>query len=230
MSKRILLVVLAGLVIPVCVHAGGEMPWLVVNTGGGHYAMSALNNEIDAFNAANPGSVYDRVTKGPSLAGAVGYELPNQWSFGVGVDRLYADTKASNSSGSIEYNLNANCWRTFAEYAIQGIGRPSLRAGIGFGVIAQSGKEITILPPAPKKERRLTGYGVLYELYGGGDWWATPRFGIEGTAGFRHAKIPKVRVDGLGTIVTSAGDPVVMDFTGLYLRLGVKLAAKAASE
>src|SRR3989442_8934241 len=104
MFRRILLVVFALLTIPVCTHAGGEWPWLVLNSGGGSYSMSALNHEFDVINAANAGSgpaynAYDHVKRGPLLGGAVGFELPNQWSVGVGIDRLYADTKASNSSG-----------------------------------------------------------------------------------------------------------------------------------
>jgi hypothetical protein len=228
MSKRILLVALAGLLAPRCAHADGEKPWLALNSGGGSYAMSALNQEIDTYNAANAGSgaLYDRVKHGPLFGGAIGFELPSQWSFGVGIDRLYADTKASNSSATLEYNLNANCWRTFAEYALAGVGRPSLRGGIGVGVIAQSGKEIAAAPGVPKSEHRLTGYGMLYEAYGGGDWWATSSLAFEGTAGFRRAKIPKVKADGLGTLVTATGDPVAIDFTGPYVRLGVKLVGK----
>src|SRR5882672_10804747 len=124
MFKRIMLVVLAGLVMPLSAHALGEKTSLVLGSGGGSYVMKQLNQEIEAYNAANPGSGYQfpTVKRGASLSGACGYELPSRWSFGIGLDRLYASTKASNSGGAMEYNLTANGIRAFGEYGFQPIG------------------------------------------------------------------------------------------------------------
>src|SRR5258708_3928500 len=99
MFKRILAIVLAGVSLPLCAHALGEQGWLVVNGGGGNYSMSELNQEIDTYNSSTSGAQYPKVSQGASFGGSVGFELTNRWSFGFGLDRLYADTKASDATG-----------------------------------------------------------------------------------------------------------------------------------
>jgi len=80
-------------------------------------------------------------------------------------------------------------------------------------------------PGTSPLEGRIGGTGALYEAYGGGSWWATPQLGLEGVAGYRYAKINAVNIEG-GALISSSGEPVGVDFSGPYLRLGVKLVAK----
>jgi hypothetical protein len=226
MLKRILPVVLVGMLIPLRAHALGEIGWLVVNSGGGSYAMKQLNDEIEAYNTSNPGSPqFPTVDQGASWGGAVGFEMSNRWSFGFGLDRLYADTKASDSSGGLEYNLNANCWRAFGEYGFRPIGTTAVRIGLGAGMIGESGKLIQTSPSSAPLEDKIGGSGPLFEGYAGGDLWLTKMFAIDGAAGYRYAKVPEMKTQ-TGVFVTGSGDPVGVDFSGPYLRLGVKLVAK----
>ena len=48
---------------------------------------------------------------------------------------------------------------------------------------------------------------------------------VVGNAGYRYAKIPEMKTAN-GVFIKSNGDPVGVDFSGPYLRLGVKLVAK----
>jgi hypothetical protein len=226
MFKRIALVALACAALPASAHALGEKAWLAVNGGGATYSMKQLNDEIDAYNTANPSAAQlAHVNHGASAGVTIGFELPSRWSFGVGLDRLYADTKASDTSGGIEYNLNANCWRGVAEYGFRAIGTSGMHVGFGLGIVSESGKEVVTSSGSSPLEGKMGGTGALYEGYGGGTWWATPQLALEGTAGYRYAKINKVDIEG-GTLVSSNGEPVGFDFSGPYLRVGVKLMAK----
>ncbi len=65
--------------------------------------------------------------------------------------------------------------------------------------------------------------GMAIEGCMGGEHWTTPQFALTASAGFRHAKSAKVTVDNT-PIYTTSGDEYTIDYSGLFVRLGFKVA------
>jgi len=229
MLKRISLLMLVAMGIPLCALAAGERPWMVVSGGGGRYAMTQLNNEIKIYNDTYANSPHFKtVDQGAAWGLTAGCELANHWSIGAGLDRLMAITKASDASGALEYNLAANAWRVFAEYGLQPSGYSSVRFGVGTGAIAESGQLTASAPNEAPLKDHVGGSGALFEAYGGGDFWVTPMVAVQSVAGYRYAKIKEMNISG-GSVISANGEPVGLDFSGPYVRLGVKLVAKSSN-
>jgi hypothetical protein len=220
------IMVAIGLMAPLAAQALGEPVWLQINAGAGTYGMSDLNREIGVYNAASAGTGmnFPLVHSGMSLGGAVAYETPNHWNFGVGLDRLYATSEASNATSSIRYELTANAWRLFGEYALRPLGVSSFHVGAGIGILAEFGKATFSETNTDPLEQKMGGSAAMYDAYAGGDWWTTPQLAVTGSLGYRYAKLSSVSVEG-GTLINAGnGKPTGVDYSGPYLRLGVKLA------
>ena len=228
MRKTILILTVAGMMVPLAAHALNEQVWLTINGGAGTYVMSDLNAEIDAVNAANAGTgwSYARVERGRLFGLAMGFETAGSWNFGLGVDRLDAKTRASDASGALEYRFGANNWRLFGEYALQPVGNSTFFVGAGVGIIQENGKVIESAAGYPPAEYKLGGSDLSYEGYIGGNLWLTPQIGVIATAGYRYAKVKEVTFDG-GPFIMSNGESMSLDFSGPSARVGIKLAAKS---
>ena len=61
-------------------------------------------------------------------------------------------------------------------------------------------------------------------VYAGGDLWLGPTFAIVGTGGYRYARTNSVTIAG-GTLITSNGEADKADYSGVFFRVGIKLAA-----
>jgi hypothetical protein len=232
--KMIAVLTAAGLMVPLAAHALNERVWLMVNGGGGTYAMSDLNTEIDAANAtyAGTGWSFQHVDQGRLFGGAMGFETAGHWNFGLGFDRLEASTKASDASGALEYRIGANNWRLFGEYALRPVGRSTFFFGGAVGIVQESGKMIESATGYAPAEYKLHGSDPSFEGHVGGNWWATPQFAITATIGYRVAKVKEVQVgeDPPVPMIMSNGEVMSLDFSGPSARLGIKLAAKNVSE
>lgn len=227
MRRTFAILTIAGLIMPLAACAEGERVWLMVNGGRSSYGMSDLNRDITAFNQANAGSgmAFPLVKSGTSLGGAVGCETPSQWNFGVGYDRLYATSEASNASGALRYEFTADAWRAFGEYALRPIGSSSFRVGAGIGYVSESGKVTQSSPGNAPQDYHISGVGPLYDAYAGGDWWATGQFALAGAVGYRYAKLSSIDIAG-GTLITTNGQATGVDYSGPYVRMGIKLVGK----
>lgn len=228
MRWKIALLVLAAALAARPAQALNERTWLLVSGGGAAYGMSDLNEELRAFNATygSGGLTFDMIEKGPSLGLAIGFETRGRWNFGVGVDRMFATTIASATGQEVRYQFTANGWRAFMEYALRPVGSSALRIGLGAGVIGESGKiTITQVGYTPSEPSKLNGAAPLYEAYAGGDLWLTPVVAISGAGGYRYAKLASINTDGYEYDSQIDGSPVSIDFSGPYVRLGLKFAS-----
>ncbi len=227
MHWKTVVLVVAGLVAPLVANAQDERVWLLVNGGGGTYGMSDLNRDITAFNTANAGSgmSYPLVKNGLSLGGAVGYETPHQWNCGLGLDRLQASTKAGDANGAMDYQFNADAWRVFCEYSLKPIGSASVRVGGAVGMVAESGKLTQSSPGLAPMDFQITGKAPLYEGSVGGDFPLGPQISFAAGAGYRYAKVDRVKIAG-GTLITSNGQATSVDYSGPFVRIGIRLLSK----
>ena len=226
MRKTIAILTTVGVLFPLAARAFDEPVWLMLNGVGGTYAMSALNAEIDAINAANAGSGFSfaRVTGGSSFGGSAGYEAGSKWNFGVGVDRLEATTSATDAIGTVEFRLGANAWRAFAEYALRPLGHSTLFLGGALGMIQENGKIIDA--PAGFEPIVYDTYGTdpMIEGHLGGNWWVTSRFAVTAIGGYRYARVRQIRVED-EPYITATGERLSLDFSGPSVRVGIKVAA-----
>jgi len=223
MRRTIVLLSVVGMMVPLAAHALNEHVWLMVNGGAGTYDMSELNAEITAFNTANPGFTFPLVRNGASWGLAAGVDVKGGWSYGLGLDRLHAVTKASDASGSLEYQLTANAWHAFGEYAFKAMGRSSIVLGAGVGLIAENGNLIDSQPGYEPAKYKLTGSSPMYEGHTGASWWVTSRFGLVATGGYRYARIKALKLEGI-SMIGANGEALAADYSGPYARLGFKLA------
>ena len=230
MRRSIILLTVAGLMVPLSAHALNEHVWLMVSGGGGTYNMSDLNAEFTAINEANAGTgiVYPLIKNGYSWGVAAGLDTQGGWSYGLGLDRLHASSKASDANGSDDIQFNANAWHGFGEYAIRGMGRSSVVVGGGAGIIAVSGKEVVSETGIGSTEYKLSGSSLMFEGHAGGNWWITSKFAFVVTAGYRYARVREVRIDTAYTLMDSNGEPLAVDYSGPHARLGFKLAGNSA--
>jgi hypothetical protein len=221
MRRIVVLLTVAGMMVPLAAHALNEQVWLLVNGGAGTYDMSEMNAEITAFNTANPGFTFPLVENGTSWGLAVGVDMQGHLSYGLGIDRLHAVTKASDASGSLEYQLTANAWHLFGEY---GFGERRLfNVGAAVGLIAENGNLIDSQPGLAPEKYKMTGSSPMYDAHAGASWWVTKRVGVVGTAGYRYARIKALKMEGLA-MIDSNGEALAADYSGPYLRMGFKLA------
>lgn len=228
MRRTIAILVTAGALLPFTAQAADEHVWLMLNGGGASYGMADLNSEFTAFNEANAGTgqSYPLIKQGMSFGGAIGYETPHQWNFGAGYDRLLASSETSNASGGMRYEFNANAMRVFGEVASRPVGSSSVRIGASVGVLAEGGKVRVSLPGEAPVDFRIGGLAPLYEGYAGGDWWATHQFAVTCAAGYRYAKVTRTKIEG-GTLISSNGEAVTVDYSGPFVRLGIRLVGKS---
>lgn len=232
MRRTIFLLMVAGLMAPLAAHAMNEHVWLMVNGGGGTYGMSALNAELTAYNEANAGTgiAFPLIKNGYSWGVAAGFDTQGGWSYGVGLDRLHASSKAGDANGSDDLRFNANAWHGFGEYTIRDMGRSSMVVGVGAGIVAVSGKEIVSQAGVGSVEYKLSGSSPMFEGHAGGNWWITSKFAFMVTAGYRYARVREVRIDSYYPLMDSNGEPLAVDYSGPYARLGFKLAGNTVED
>lgn len=220
MRRTIVLVTVVGMLSPLAAHALNEKVWLAVNGGGGTYDMSQVNAEFEAWNAANPGFVYPLVKNGYSWGFGAGVDANNNWNYGAGLDRLHANTKASDASGSLEYQFTANAWHAYVDRAFGE--RRLFSVGGGAGLIAAAGNLVESQPGVGTYKYKLTGTSPMFEGHAGGCFWVNSRLGMVVTAGYRYAKVKQLKIDG-SPAIDSNGAPLGVDYSGPYARMGFKL-------
>ncbi len=223
MNMRIVLCLLL-LTIP-ATSRGATGPWISGNFGGSLYAMKDVNNGINNFNAliAGSGLSMEEITKGPSLGLAIGIDLLNGFGFGIGYDRLPAKSDVSDASGSIEYNLPANLVRAFGRYSFSSAGQTRGFVEASVGRVTTVGDLSLSVSGSGSESADLEGSGIAIEGCMGGEHWTTPQFALTASAGFRHAKSSNVTF-GNTPIYTTSGDDYTVDYSGLFARLGFKVA------
>lgn len=220
---RVFAITLLALAVPAIAHASPN-PWIAIDGSWGSYAMSDVNDDIKSVNdlLAGSGLKMDEIHGGVGVGGRFGLDVTGHWSVGIGYERLFASSKVEDPSGRIEYRFPANAFRAFGDYVVY---RSNLHLGIGAGLVSASGSvefEDKSSPPAVHVD--VTGSGPLIEGSLGGEYWVVrPKFALLGSAGVRYARIEKVEGDGQ-TVTNADGSNYTIDYSGVLLRVGMKLA------
>jgi opacity protein-like surface antigen len=224
------LMLVAALAFPACATARVK-PWLGTDGSWATYSMTDVNRLIRDFNkvVADVGllTTMDQIKYGLGFGAALGIDLPGGVALGLGYERLTASSGLS-PLGSNEYPADA--LRAFAEYKLPVRGLTGLHLGAAGGTVSEAGRmEFTM--PWITENVRLSGKGPLVEVYVGSAVWATPQFGLSGSLGYRYAKVGKVKGK-LGhetaTLYNDNGSKFTIDYSGMFMRLGLKAAAAEA--
>lgn len=205
--------------------SAGVRPWISVAIGGSTYAMDDVNDEVAAINAALAGSglSMEKVSSGFNFGLALGLDVGSGFAVGIGYDQLMASTDVGDFSGSLEYDLPANQIRGFGRYTFQSAGKAGgfLEASVGH---VKSAGSITVAATGyGSQSADIDGSGTSFEGAAGVSLWAAPQFAFTGMAGYRHAELGDVTVEGMPVVDATGGDYTI-DYSGLFARVGFTVA------
>ena len=200
-------------------------PWIGIQGSLATFGMSDVNDDIGNVNSglAGTGLSMDEIHGGFGVGASGGIEFRGPFSAGVGYERLFASTDVGDFSASLKYDLPANVYRGFAQYAFVEGPTTTWALGSALGIVSEAGKVTLTVTGVGSDSAHLKGSGPLVELFAAGDAWASPQLALSGSVGFRYAKVGEVTVDG-NTLYTPNGDKYTVDYTGLYARIGMKFA------
>jgi hypothetical protein len=213
------------LIAPAWAAAEGVRPWLFGSFGVSQYAMGDVNDDVGQINAALAGSglSMDEITKGLQYGLAIGFDLSPAISLGLGYDRLTGQSDVSDASGSIEYDLPANLLRGFGRYSFQSSGKAKGFLEASLGRISSDGTATATIVGVGTQTLNFEGSGVAFEGAGGFSYWTSPQIALTALAGYRVASVQDVKADG-DAIYNQSGDNYSIDYSGVYLRLGLTVA------
>jgi hypothetical protein len=188
------------------------------------YSMTDVNDGISDVNSAIAGSglKMNEIKSGAGIGGTFGLEMPSRFSIGAGYDRLFASTDVGDASGSIKLSFPANAFRVSGQYGFAGMGTSGAYVGASAGMVQEVGDFKSTISGSGAPSGKVTGSGAMFEMFTGGDWWATPQFALTGSGGYRYAKIGETKIDGT-TWTNASGDKETIDYSGAFIRAGVKV-------
>ena len=224
--RRILLLACAAifLLLPATSTAAAR-PWLSGWFGGSIYAMGDINYNIGVINDALAGSglEMEEINRGLQYGGALGLDLGTSFSVGVGYDRLTGQSDVGNQFFSIEYDIPAYLLRGFGRYSFESTGKTKGFLEASLGRVTCDGNATTTVSVVGPATATLDGSGLAAEGAGGFSYWTNPRVAVVGVLGYRFANVEDVEANGAPSSDPN-GDPYSIDYSGVFVRLGLTLA------
>lgn len=222
--RRMLLPLALLLTLPTLALAGPLRPWISGGLGASTYHMSDVNDDIGDVNSALSGSGLRMKQIDGSLGFGIagGVDLGNGLAFGIGYDRLPANSDVGDWSGSIEYDFPGSFVRAFGRYAFQSASKANGFIEGSLGRISAGGDVSMTVSGEGSVSGDVEGSGIGFEGAAGVELWSSPQFAFTGSLGFRHAVAKDVKVDGLAVYNNSGGDYTI-DYSGVFARVGVRL-------
>ncbi len=217
----------SALLLPSAVSASVPKPWLGLTGSWATYSMTDVNQDIGAINAALADSGLalrmDEINNGLGFGVAAGLDFPGGFTLGLAYERLSASTDVSDATGGIGYQLPANAFSLRGQYRLPSPGMGAFSLGVGVGWVSEAGALEVSDADFGAFAFDLEGSGLLIEPFVSGDWWVAPQIALSGSAGYRYAKVSEVQVFNQ-TIYNPDGSKYTVDYSGLLLRAGLKLA------
>jgi hypothetical protein len=217
------LLLATALVAPCTAEEPEHIPWLTLDIGGASYAMDDLNEEIGYLNAglAEYGLVMDEVNSGVTYGIGLGWDV-GQASMGFGYERLTGRTEVGDWSGSIEYKVPANVFRAFARFNIKTTSKVEPYVEGSLGILKPAGQVKITITDEGSESGSFEGSGAALAGAFGLHVWATPKFAIGGSLGYRRAEIGDLKVAGR-TVRDMRGGEYTLNYSGVFARVEMQL-------
>jgi hypothetical protein len=158
-----------------------------------------------------------------SFAVETALSLSRGFVVGLSFQRLAADASASSSDINLDYDLPATAINAFVLYRHQVTGRLSIGVGGGLGGLHAAGEMTASNEQGSAVERSLNGEALLIDGFVSIQLSLVGPLQVAATGGYLRAKVEPVS-DGAIDLTTIAGDPLVLDYSGPYLRVGIAVA------
>ncbi|MCC6653258.1 MAG: hypothetical protein IT348_19055 [Candidatus Eisenbacteria bacterium] len=225
MKPQALLLATALLVSPSLSRSAAIRPWVSGALAGSTYAMGDVNDDISTINSALNGSglKMEKMSSGVGFGFSAGLDMGSGWSIGLGYDRLNASSDVGDYSGSLEYDMPGSLLRGFGRYTFASPGKVKGFLEGSAGRVTAGGSVTLSATGGGALSRDVEGSGIAFEASAGGEIWAAPQLAFTGSAGFRKAEAKNVTSDGT-PVFTASGEDYTIDYSGLFARLGVKIA------
>jgi hypothetical protein len=224
-TLRSLLIVAASATLLIPNASSAMKPWIAISAGLGTYAMSDVNEDIEATNAMIAPYSMDEVTNGMTLGVQAGVDVSPMFTTSMGFDRLFATTNVGDATGELEYRLPANAYRATLEYRVPTASPTSFGIGVGAGLVQAAGDISMSVSGVGAASADVSGYGPLVEAFLVADVWANKYFAISPSVGYRYAKVGSFKMDG-ATTYNADGSKMSIDYSGVSARLAVKVGLK----
>jgi hypothetical protein len=225
MRATVLAVIAVSFLAPASSRAAGFRPWAGVSGSWATYSMKDVNNDIADINAtiAGTGLQMDEIHNGFAMGAMLGGDFDNQITVGIGYDHLFASSEVGDATGSLKYDYPANAIRALGEYRFPSTSQFQPHAGMALGLVAAAGSVKLSQAGVGAVSGDVSGTGPLAEFYGGGDYRVAPTLFVNGSLGYRYAKIGEIKIQDQ-TVLNPDGSKYALDYSGLLIRLGLKLA------
>lgn len=197
--------------------------FLQAHGGWSFYTLDDVNDGIDRANDEAGGSFLDHISSGLDVGLHAGYSLNSELSLGIGYARLSGNSGFSGEGYLVEYDLPADLFEMSFDYIPASDRKVRAGAGVAMGVISSAATVRFTDPVGDGFHYELDGVGFLFTGYAIVDASMTSKWSLYGQAGFRHAIINELKVDG-ETVLNpdSLDDKLRFNYSGLFVRLGVQ--------
>jgi len=182
-----------------------------------------VNDALDRFNAEAGGPFLDHIGTGLDVGLSAGYSLNAELGLGLGYARLSSSSGFSWRGYLFEYDLPADLYEIFLDYLPANDRKFRVGAGASSGMIRSAAALRFEDPVEGNLQVPFNGNGFLFTGYILVDAVLAPAWSLFGQAGFRHAIISDLKVDGK-TILNpdSLDDKLRFNYSGLFLRVGIQ--------
>lgn len=196
--------------------------WLTVNGGYNTYAMSDINDDIQAVNGVISPLHMDEISSGTSYGLGFGIPVSKKVDIGLTYEKLSADSDVGDATGSIKYDFAAKAYKATLLYHFASSSKFASGLSAAVGTIS-SGGEVEFQQDGYQTRRGdVEGSGLLLEGAFAADYWVSPRVAITGSVGYRLAKVSEPEIAG-SPIYDDGGNRLEVDYSGLALRIGLKV-------
>lgn len=196
-------------------------PWLGISGSVTTYEMGDINSQISDIDLTN----LDEIGNGFAFGVDAGIGVSPMLSLTAGYQFMSASSDLDAGLGlELDYNLPAHAFRGGLELRPPTPGPLKLGAGALVGVVSAAGDVLQAgIPGFTDVVGEVSGSGPMFEGYAVADLWFTPIMALSPAVGYRYAKISEVKLN--DTVVQNLdGSDLSLDYSGYYLRLGLKLS------
>jgi hypothetical protein len=222
----ILVLLLAALAAPASTCLAGRTLWGVGAFGSYNtYAMSDVNDEIDAINVLLELaglSPMDNVKSGIGYGGGLRAIFSDKVMVSLDYERLTGDTSVTDGVDRLEYDLPCDAVLATVAYRFPGSGKARFGLGGGLGYYSSAASiSVDAASIGESVTGDITGSGIGFHGVGLVDVALSPAVHLEAQAGYRYGKTGDVSIEAAG--LSQEIPDYSLDWSGFMSRVGLAI-------